>query len=274
MAVRMSAHIQSVVSELAFEPSPFRVRGYAGSHQFVDTCEAVLVWEPRRAVPVYAIPEADLDAHLLPPSTPDDVPDHLPPLLGPEHFRWHTTPGTAYTLRVAGVSYERAAFRPADPDLASHVLVCFSPFTWREEADVVIGHPKDPFKRIEVHASTRHVVVSFDGVELAESRSPRILAETGLPLRWYLPPHDVHLELLARSESITTCAYKGHAAYFSYEPAGRLGRDLAWTYRRPLPEAEAVRGRISFYNERVDLVVDGTLLERPHTFWSLDSMAT
>lgn len=274
MAVRMSAHTRSVASELVFEPAPFRVRGYAGSHQFVDTDDALLVWEPRRVVPMYAVPEVDLDAHLLPPSTIDDAPEHLPPMLGSQHFRWHTTAGVAYTLRLAGVSFERAAFRPSDPDLATHVVVDFAPFSWREEDEVVIGHPHDPFKRIDVRSSTRHVVVSLDGAELAESHSPRILAETGLPLRWYLPPSDVHLELMSRSDSATTCAYKGHASYFSYEPAGRLGHDLAWTYRRPLPEAEAVRGRIAFFNERVDLVVDGTLLERPSTVWSLDVLAT
>ncbi len=274
MAVRMSAHAAAVVQELRFEPAPFRVRGYAGSHEFVDTFDALLVWEPRRVVPMYAVPEVDLDAQLVPPTPPDDGPGDLPAELGPERFRRHTTPGSAHALRVGGISFERAAFRPDDPDLAGYVLVDFSPFSWREEEDAVIGHPHDPFKRIDIRTSARHVVVSLDGVDLADSHDVRILAETGLPLRWYLPPGDVHLGLLTRSEHTTTCAYKGYASYFSYEPAGRPGRDLAWTYRRPLPEVEAVRGRISFFNERVDLVVDGTLVERPRTLWSLDAMAT
>lgn len=270
----MSAHTTAVVPELVIEPAPFRVRGYAGPRQFVDTSEAMLVWEPRRVVPMYAVPADDLDAHLVPPTTADDVPEHLPPVLGPEHFRWHTTPGAAYTVRVGGVSFERAAFRAQDPDLAGYVVLDFSPFSWREEEDAVIGHPHDPFKRIDVRSSTRHLVVSLDGVVLAETRNPKIMAETSLPLRWYIPHSDVHLALLSKSLSTSTCAYKGRASYLSYEPAGQVGHDVAWTYERPLPEAEAVRGWVCFYGERVDLTVDGVLLERPHTVWSLDAMAT
>lgn len=269
VAVHMSSHLDAVLTELAVEPAPFRVRGYAGGRLFVDTRDAWLVWEPRRVVPIFAVPVADLDAELVPPSTPDDTPARLPPVLGPHTFRWHTSPGSPWDLRVDGTVYGRAAFRPDDADLAQHVVLDFGQFTWKEEDDDLVGHPHDPFKRIDIRTSTRHVVVSLDGAVLADSTSPRILAETHLPLRWYLPRSDVRMDLLSRSETITTCAYKGHAAYYSYEAAGEAGSDLAWTYERPLHDAEAVRDHVCFWNERTDIVVDGELAPRPGTPASL-----
>jgi uncharacterized protein (DUF427 family) len=265
----MGLHTMSVVRDLASEPAPFRVRGYAGGRLFVDTRNAHLAWEPRRVVPVYAVPTEDLVADLVPASAPDDLPARLPPVLGPANFRWHSCPGSSWSIRVGDATYEGAAFRPDDPDLAGLVLVDFTPFTWKEEEDEVIGHPHDPFKRIDIRSSNRHVVVSLDEVVLADSTSPRMLAETHLPVRWYLPRSDVRLDLLSRSVSTTTCAYKGHASYFSYEPAGSAGRNLAWTYERPLHEVAAVRDHISFWNERTDITVDDVPVARPRTPMSL-----
>jgi uncharacterized protein (DUF427 family) len=274
MAVQMGRHLMSTRGELAEHPAPFRVRGYARDRAFVDTREALLVWEPRRVVPTYAVALTDLDAELVRPSTPDDTPDALPPLLGPQDFRWHTCPGQAHSLQADGAVFERAAFRPDDPDLHEHVLMDFSAFRWREEDEEVFGHPHDPFKRIDIRRSTCLVKVSVDGVLLAESRAARVLAETFLPLRWYLPRSDVRMDLLSRSSTNTTCAYKGHASYFSYDAAGEAGRDLAWTYERPLPEAEAVRDHLCFWNERTDIEVDGVSAARPTTPPSLFKSAT
>ncbi len=274
VALRMSTYLAAVLTELAAEPAAFRVRGYADGHVFVDTQDAWLVWEPGRVVPMYAVPAAALDAELVEPSSPDDSPSPMPPVLGPRTFRWHSCPGTSWDVRVAGTTYERAAFRPDDADLAGHVLLDFGPFTWKEEDEDLIGHPHDPFKRIDIRRSTRHVVVSLDGELLADSRDPMVLAETSLPLRWYLPRSDVRLDLLRRSDSRTTCSYKGHASYYSYDGAGEEGRDLAWTYEQPLHEAEAVRDRISFWNERTDITVDGVLLPRPASPWSPSRSAT
>lgn len=270
----MSAHTSSVIGDLAFEPTPFRVRAYAHGRPLADSYHALLVWEPRRVVPMYAVRVADLSAELVKPATAEGLPTRLPPVLGPHMFRRHTTPGQSWSVRAGEEVFEQAAFRPSDPDLADHVVLDFAAFEWQEEEETVIGHPHDPFKRIDIRDSRRHVMVELDGVVLAESSAPRMLAETHLPVRWYLPPSDVHLGLLEHSDHHTTCAYKGHASHYSYPAAGRLGRDLAWTYERPLHEAEAVRGRISFYNERVDLLVDGTLQQRPRTMWSLDDRAT
>jgi uncharacterized protein (DUF427 family) len=134
---------------------------------------------------------------------------------------------------------------------------------WLEEDRPQVGHPPDVHKRIDVRESSRHVRVSIDGRLVAETRRARALFETGLPVRWYIPPADV-LAPLEPSGHRTTCAYKGHATHFDVG-----GEDaVAWTYTEPLHDGEPVRGMIAFYNERVDLEIDGDLVERPHTQWT------
>ena len=122
----------------------------------------------------------------------------------------------------------------------------------------------NPFKRIDALRSSRHVRVELDGHLLAESSKPVLLFETLLPTRFYLPAGDVSAEL-EPSDALTYCAYKGRASYFSL-PEGTT--DIAWTYREPLHDAEPVRGHIAFFDERVDVIVDGTRRERPITPWS------
>jgi uncharacterized protein (DUF427 family) len=112
------------------------------------------------------------------------------------------------------------------------------------------------------------VEISVDGTKIAESDRPVLLDETGLPTRYYLPPEDVRSEYLRPSDSETTCPFKGRASYWSVEIDGRVHADLLWSYADPIPQAEGVRGLVSFYNERVDLVVDGTPSRRPETPFS------
>jgi uncharacterized protein (DUF427 family) len=152
-----------------------------------------------------------------------------------------------------------------DSDLAGYVQVDWNAVDrWLEEDEEVVGHPRDPFHRIDIRKSSRHVVVSLDGDAVAESRRPTLLFETGLPVRYYLPRDDVRLDLFEASDRRTTCAYKGHASYFGTE----AHPDIAWTYLEPLPEAEQIRDLIAFFNERADISVDGEPQERPKTPWS------
>jgi uncharacterized protein (DUF427 family) len=130
-----------------------------------------------------------------------------------------------------------------------------------------VGHPRDPFHRIDVLASSRHLRLELDGHVLAESSRPMLLFETMLPVRYYLPRGDVRAKLV-RSDTHTYCAYKGKASYWSANVGGRLVPDLAWTYREPLTDASRVGGLIAFFNERVDVVLDGQRSERPVTPWS------
>lgn len=269
MALRLGSHLMALHTELLWEPVERRVRATLGGAPVLDTTDAVLVWEPRRVVPMYAVPPADLAA-VLEPCDPAPLPAELPPVLGPVNFGWHTTPGRSYDLVVSGRRMADCAFAPDDPDLDGRVVVEWAPFAWVEEAQAVTGHPHDPFKRLDLLESDRHVVVSHADVVLADSRRPVVVHETHIPARWYLPADDVRLDLLEPSTSRTTCAYKGDATYWSLpEVDGRPGaEDVAWCYADPLPEAERLRGLVCFYAERTDLHLDGRPVPRPVTPWS------
>jgi uncharacterized protein (DUF427 family) len=154
-----------------------------------------------------------------------------------------------------------AVVRFDDPDLAGLVGLRWEAMDeWFEEDDEVFVHPRDPFHRVEVRQSSRRVRVELEGALLADSSRPLMLIETGLPTRYYLPREDVRLDVLESSPTVTRCPYKGQAEHWA-----RAGTDVAWSYPDPIAEIPQIAGLIAFYNERVDLTVDGERLERP---WS------
>ena len=180
-------------------------------------------------------------------------------------FAVHTAAGEPLTVRARGGELAARAFRPSDPALEQFVLLDFKAFdAWYEEDERNLAHPRDPFHRIDIVRSSRHVRVELGGKTLAESTRPRLLFEPPLPVRYYLPREDVRTDLFSPSPTRTQCAYKGEASYFSLRDAD----DVAWTYLEPLREAAEVTGDVAFFNERVDIVVDGERLERPVTPWS------
>jgi uncharacterized protein (DUF427 family) len=122
--------------------------------------------------------------------------------------------------------------------------------------------------RITITPSDLHVEISVDGEKLASSNHPVLLDETGLPTRYYLPREDVRLELLRPTTTETTCPFKGQASYWSVEVGGKVHDDLVWTYESPIPQAEGVAGLLCFYNERVDLAIDGERQPTPETPFS------
>lgn len=271
--MRMGEHLMSLVGELRYEPVTRRVRASLDGVPVLDTTDAVLVWEPRRVVPMYAVPLADLVASLV-PSAAAEVPDRLPPVLGPVNFGWHHTPGRSFDVLVGERAVAAAGFVADDPDLGGRVVIEWAPFDWVEEAHPVVGHPHDPFKRIDLLPSDRHVVVRVGDVVLADTRRAVGLYETFLPVRWYLPHDDVVTDLLVGSPTTSTCAYKGHASYVSLRPDAVPGlsedarHDIAWTYPHPLHEVDAVTGMFCFWAERTDLELDGVAVSRPLTPWS------
>lgn len=135
---------------------------------------------------------------------------------------------------------------------------------WLEEDEELVGHARDPFKRIDCLRTSRHIRVSVGGQTVADTRRAVALFETGLPTRWYIPRDDVSAELTRNDDHRTICAYKGHATH--WDAAGE--RAIAWSYELPLNDAIPVRSMIAFYNERADIEVDGQLEERPRTQWS------
>jgi uncharacterized protein (DUF427 family) len=139
---------------------------------------------------------------------------------------------------------------------------------WLEEDEEVIAHPRDPYHRIDLRETSRVVTVALDGETLAESSNAVALFEASLPPRWYVPADDVRVELVANPEVRTGCAYKGWASYDDVRVGDRLERVLAWHYEDPLEGVERIGDRICFFNERVDLSLDGELQERPRNAWS------
>ncbi|HET6736412.1 DUF427 domain-containing protein [Mycobacterium sp.] len=274
MAVRMMDLLSGNLSALRYEPTAKRIRAFLGGEPVADTRDARLVWEPRRVVPTYAVPLTALSAQLVPAGAEsgadEDVGVRLPaissrPILDPSvPFDAHSCAGTAFDVIAGDDSGAAAAFRPDDPDLADYVILEFNAFEWREEDEPIVSHPHDPFSRIDVLRSSRHIRVESNGLLLAESSRPMLLFETLLPVRFYLPREDV-VSRLEPSDTASYCAYKGRASYFSV-PGGP--KDVAWTYHEPLHDAEPVRDRICFFDERVDVILDGERRDRPVTPWS------
>ncbi len=156
------------------------------------------------------------------------------------------------------------------PDAEDHVIVAWEAVdAWFEEDERVLIHPRDPYHRIDTFSTSRRVEVRVEGVAVATSTRTKALYETALPVRYYFPPADVQRSLLVPSDTVTECAYKGTARHWSVVVNGRTVPDVAWSYHDEVRhEGEPVRALIAFYNERVDLDVDGTRQERPRTSWS------
>jgi uncharacterized protein (DUF427 family) len=263
MGTRMRDLLGGALQSLRYEPTDKRLRIYVGEEPVADSVDGLLVWEPRRVVPTYAVPERDVSARLESAGRVDDLAD-LPILVPTNPFTAHSCPGEMLDVIVGVARRPSAVFRPDDPDLTGYVTFDFSAFEWREEDEPIVAHPHDPFKRIDILASTRHVRVESEGRLLAESSRPLLLFETLLPVRFYLPRADVIVDL-EPTDTVSYCAYKGRASYFSV-PNGPA--DVAWTYHQPLREAEPVTDHVAFFNERVDIIVEGGRRERPVTPWS------
>jgi uncharacterized protein (DUF427 family) len=274
MSTRLRDVLMQELGALRYEPTDKRIRGTLGEETVIDSTRAMLVWEPRRIVPTYAVPVDDVKGEIgaAPPDDSAGIPETGAPRLGDRvvldpsiPFSVHTAAGEPLRIRTRGGGREAAAFRPSDPALDRYVILDFGAFdAWYEEDERNVGHPRDPFHRIDIVHSSRHVRVELDGEILAESSTPYLLFEPPLPVRYYLATEDVRTDLLKPSDTRTFCAYKGQASYWSL--AGEA--DVAWSYPQPLREAAEITDRLAFFNERVEIVVDGDRLERPVTPWS------
>ena len=221
MAVDLHQQWSRGLAQLRCTATPKRLRASRDGRVIADTTDALLVWEPSRVVPEYAVPADALSAPLV--DLPRrEAPDGLPPVLGPPHFELHTCPGTPVALEEDGVLVE-VGFRPDDPDLGGRVVLDFTRFSWVEEDQPVMGHAHDPWKRIDVLASDRHVVVELGGTVLAESHRPLALFETPMIPRWYLPPEDVRMDLLTPSDDTHRLRLQGGGQLPQQRPRGRQG---------------------------------------------------
>jgi len=243
------------------EPCPRRVRAIIGGTTVADSDSVLLVHETG-LLPVYYFPTEDVRIDALSPAgrTP------ISPLLGEAE---------RYSLRSDGRVVESAAWgfsAPPDaaPALAGHLAFAWHAVdSWFEEDDEILGHAPDPYHRIDVRQSSREVLVRVDGIVVARSTAARLLFETGLPTRYYLPRKDVDPSVLEPSDTHTRCAYKGVASYHSLRIRDEVRADLVWFYPEPEREAEAVRDLLCFFHERsgVQVEVDGRPVQAGRSIW-------
>jgi uncharacterized protein (DUF427 family) len=276
MALDLADHLFASLPELRFHPTAKRIRAFVGGDTVIDSTRAWIVWEPRRVVPSYAVPQDDIRGALVETTQAVVAEERAvqlgdgPPVLDPRSgFSVHTTPGQAFDITADSATLTGAAFVPSDPAFDSYAIIDFQAFDeWREEDELLVAHARDPFKTVDTRHSSRRVVVELAGTTIADSSRSTMLFETYLPTRYYLPREDVRMELLRPTETVTACAYKGLASYWSATIDDTVVDDVAWSFAHPHNYATAVKDMLSFFNERVDITVDGERLERPRTPWS------
>lgn len=233
-----------------FEDSPRRIRARLGGETVVDSRHAKLLHE-HGLLPVYYFPADEVRTDLLAATAKRTT----CPWKGEASY---------WSVHAGGKVAEDAVWSYPEPVEGAPPIAGYLAFYWNamdewlEEDEPIYTHPRSPYARIDVLASSRHVRVSLDGVVLAESRQPRILYETYLRPRFYLPMTDANLELLRPSDLQTHCPYKGTATYWDVVlPDGAVHEGIVWTYRTPLPESQKIAGLLAFYDERLDVDVDG-----------------
>jgi len=247
--------------EVEVLPTDKWVRVFFGGQAIADS-RRVLLLRSRERTPVYLFPAEDVRLTALAPAGRSEPAAGL----GPATY-WHVNAG--------GRTAENAARQFTQPPEARSLMRDHIAFEWNqmdawfEEGEQVYAHPADPFHRIDVRHSSRHVRVVVAGETVAETRQPVLLFETGLPTRYYLPKTDVRLDLLVPSRKETWCAYKGKASHFSLQIGEQLVPDIAWSYPFPNPEFSRIQGLVCFYNERLDdFFVDGQAVPKAQTPWS------
>ena len=249
------------------EPSERWVRGYVGDVAVVDSRRPLLFYEETRPVPHYAFAREDVREGVL-RETSEDPPDR------PSFFQPQGPVATWYDVEVGERRLSHAAWVRDAPELSDRVIFSWMPGVldrWLEEEEEVGGHPRDPHARVDALPSSRHVVVSSQGVVLADTSTPVVLFETGLPTRYYLPAGDVDFAKLTPTGTQSRCPYKGCAdSYWDVAIPGGPS-DVAWSYSDPVPAVHHIKGRVAFYNELVDIEVDGVLQDRPRSPFSVDA---
>jgi len=234
-------------------PVPRRIRGYLAGRLVLDTTAALYVWEWPH-YPQYYVPVADVRPDVL-----VDEGKHLSNRRG--SMRVHglrvgdaQRPGAAKVITQSPITALTGTVRIEWSGLDG----------WFEEDEQVFVHPRSPYVRVDALRSSRVVRVELNGVPLAETNSPVLLFETGLPTRYYVPRTDLRLENLVPSESVSECPYKGTTSgYYSAVVDGEVHQDVAWTYDFPTRQVLPIAGLVAFYQEKVTISVDGVAVTMP-----------
>jgi uncharacterized protein (DUF427 family) len=233
-------------------PVPRRIRGRLGGRTIFDTIRARYVWEWSH-YPQYYVPRDDVD----------------PDVLVDEGVRHRGRRGTVqvHGLRVGAEQRPGAAQVVVDSPLAGVTGTVRFDWgaldAWYEEDEEVFVHPRNPYVRVDAVRSSRHVQVRLGDTVLGESSSPVLVFETGLPTRYYLPAADLRHDRLIRStDTETACPYKGTTSYYlsarrGDEAGDDILADVAWCYSFPTAAVAPIAGLVAFYQDKVDVLVDG-----------------
>ncbi|MGH8503905.1 MAG: DUF427 domain-containing protein [Gammaproteobacteria bacterium] len=245
--------IEGPAHRLFFEVFPRRVRATLAGQTILDTRRGRLLHETGLLPQLY-VPRADVRLDLC------EATDHGThcPFKGDAVY-WSVRAGD----RIA----ENAVWAYPEPReeaqwLRDHVAFYWDSMdAWFDEDEEIQGHLRDPYHRVDVRDTSRHVRIIAGGEVVAETRRPRVLSETGLPNRFYIAPGDVHGELLETSPTHTVCPYKGIASYRTLKLGERRIEDAAWVYHQPLENALKVRDYLCFLARGVETEVDGEITQ-------------
>ncbi len=244
-----------------WEDSRRSVRVVFAGVTVADSKHVVLLHEFGR-LPVFYFPLEDVRMDLLEAS---------------EHRTHSPLKGEAsyWTLRVGDRIAEHAAWSyphplPEEPQIQGYLAFYWDQMdAWYEEEQRVYAHARDPYKRVDILPSSRHVRIVLGGITIADTHHPLLLLETGLPIRYYLPEQDIRMEFLEPTAKTTRCPYKGMATDWSAKIGEQVFKDIVWSYHKPMPESTPIAHYLCFFNERVDAIyVDDELMPVPKTIWS------
>jgi uncharacterized protein (DUF427 family) len=254
------------------EPSQRWVRVEFNEQIVADSKEPILVWSSGHMV-TYYFPEEDVRQELLTPSR-----------RGGDGKQYFDLQVGDRTVEAAAWSYPEPAPQSAAPRSAEAApqsaeseqpaLIGYVTFKWNkmdhwyEEEEEIFVHPRDPHHRVDAIPSSRHIRVEVDGVIVADTKRPVLLFETGMPVRYYIPQEDIRMDLLSPTRAVTHCPYKGASSYWSIKIGDQVRRNVVWGYLDPVEEIPKIKGLLSFFNEKLDICIDGELEKRPETLWS------
>ncbi|WDQ30674.1 DUF427 domain-containing protein [Paenibacillus marchantiae] len=240
--------------------NPRRVHITFAGETIADSTRVITLHE-RGKLPVYYFPQVDVSQQFL---VKTELQTHCP-IKGDASY---------WTIQVGERISENVVWGYENPLKDIESIKGFVAFYWNkvdawyEEEEQIFVHPRDPYKRVDAIQSSRHVQIVLDGIKLADSRRPMIVFETGVPVRYYLPIEDVDQNVLTANDKQTSCPYKGDASYWTAVLNGQTYENIVWSYLNPIPEIPKIAGSMSFYNEQVDVYVDGELQPKPKWYYS------
>jgi uncharacterized protein (DUF427 family) len=254
----MNDYPKNLAAVNQIEPVPRRIRGYIDHELVIDTTAALYVWEVVY-YPAFYIPKADITAEFLIDEAHSE--------------KLRRGPAQRFGLKVGDFSRPASAHVYGDDaleGLSGFARIDWTAIdSWFEEDEEIFVHPRSPYTRTDALRSSRKVRIELDGVVLAQSDCSVMLFETGLPTRYYLDRTALNFDHLVESDTVTECPYKGTTTgYWSVKLGDALHQDLAWSYDFPRRDVLPIAGMVAFYNEKVDIFIDGEKLERAKTKFS------